>query len=96
MLVHEQRSLVTHDASIVGVAFDDVSRSTIGFDRRYGVDYPVLQDANGRFARALGAYGVPETFVIDRQGRIEAVRREPLTQGWLDQHLRPVLARGST
>jgi cytochrome c biogenesis protein CcmG/thiol:disulfide interchange protein DsbE len=40
-------------------------------------------------------YGVaafPETFVIDRKGRIAAMRRGPVTQEWLDRTLPPLLA----
>jgi cytochrome c biogenesis protein CcmG/thiol:disulfide interchange protein DsbE len=36
--------------------------------------------------------GYPETFVIDRRGRVAAVRRFPVDQRWLDQHLPRLLA----
>ena len=36
--------------------------------------------------------GYPETFLIDRSGRVAALRRFPVTQAWLDQHLPKLLA----
>jgi cytochrome c biogenesis protein CcmG, thiol:disulfide interchange protein DsbE len=38
---------------------------------------------------------VPETFVIDRQGRIAALRRYPVDATWLNQTLAPILAERS-
>jgi hypothetical protein len=38
---------------------------------------------------------VPETFVIDRQGRIAALRRYQLDGSWLAQTLPPILAQPS-
>jgi len=34
----------------------------------------------------------PETFLIDRKGRVAALRRQPVTQKWLDQNLPELLA----
>ena len=34
---------------------------------------------------------IPENFVIDRDGRIAAVRRFPITQEWVDETLAPML-----
>ena len=36
--------------------------------------------------------GYPETFLIDRQGRIAALQRFPVTQAWLDERLPALLA----
>jgi len=36
--------------------------------------------------------GYPETFLIDRKGRVAALQRFPVTQEWLDRHLPKLLA----
>ena len=41
--------------------------------------------------RHFGQTGYPETYVLDRRGRIAAVRRFPVTQAWLDRTLPPLL-----
>ena len=63
--------------------------------RQEHITYPVLRDVNGNFVRAFGTSGVPETFVIDRQGRVAAVRRYQLDGSWLAQTLPGILAQRS-
>ena len=50
-------------------------------------------DLDGRVAIDWGVYGVPETFVIDRQGRIAYKHIGPVTPQLLDETLRPLIAR---
>ena len=50
-------------------------------------------DIDGRVAIDWGVYGVPETFVIDREGRIAYKHIGPVTPKILDDTLRPLIAR---
>ena len=50
---------------------------------------------NGSFARSFGATGVPESFVINRNGRIEALQRAPVTSAWVQRTLPKILAQAS-
>jgi cytochrome c biogenesis protein CcmG/thiol:disulfide interchange protein DsbE len=45
--------------------------------------------------RGFGTTGVPETFVINRQGRVVAVRRFQLDGTWLQRTLPKFLAERS-
>jgi cytochrome c biogenesis protein CcmG/thiol:disulfide interchange protein DsbE len=49
-------------------------------------------DLEGRVAIDWGVYGVPETFVIDRDGRIAYKQIGPVTPEILEQKLRPLIA----
>jgi len=49
-------------------------------------------DLDGRVAIDWGVYGVPETFVIDRYGRIAYKHIGPVTPEILDGKLRPLIA----
>ncbi|MGH8185004.1 MAG: DsbE family thiol:disulfide interchange protein, partial [Steroidobacteraceae bacterium] len=40
-----------------------------------------------------GVYGVPETFVIDREGRIAYKHIGPVTPKLLEETLRPLITR---
>ena len=51
-----------------------------------------LRDRDRSYGREFGVTGYPETFIIDRSGRIAAMRRFPVTQEWLDEHLPKLLA----
>ena len=63
--------------------------------KAYGRSYPVLRDVSGSFVSSFGATGVPETFVINRKGQIQALQRFPVTTQWLDETLPHILAQQS-
>lgn len=50
-------------------------------------------DRNGRVGIDWGVYGVPETFVVGKDGRIAYKHIGPLTQDVLDQKILPLIAR---
>jgi cytochrome c biogenesis protein CcmG/thiol:disulfide interchange protein DsbE len=92
MLEREQHTLASSNATILGVTYLDNSSDSQQFVRREHITYPVVRDISGNFVRSFGTSGVPETFVIDRKGRIAAVRRYQLDRRWLQQTLPPILA----
>jgi cytochrome c biogenesis protein CcmG/thiol:disulfide interchange protein DsbE len=85
LLSSEQRQLVRHGATLVGVTYLDNTIASEQFAQRYHITYPVLRDVSGNFVRSFGTTGVPETFVINRQGRIQALQRYPVTGKWFSQ-----------
>jgi len=95
LLSAEQHALAKSGATMLGVTYQDNPVSSEQFARRYKITYPVLQDASGNFVRGFGTTGVPETFVINRQGRIQALQRFPVTGKWFSQTLPRILAERS-
>ena len=93
LLAREQKLLAAHGATLVGVTYEDNSSSTAQFNHQYDLRYPVLRDVNGQLVHDFGTYAVPETFVINRDGRIEAIRRYPVTAQWFKQTVMPLLRR---
>lgn len=90
-----QRQIAPHDATVVGVTYLDNSSDSERFVQAEHITYPVLRDVSGDFVRSFGTTGVPETFVIDRRGRIVALRRYQVNATWLDQAVARVLAKPS-
>ncbi len=62
---NEQRGVV-----VVGLDSKDFRRDARGFVRRFGLTFPIVFDGPGDLARRYGVTGFPETFVLDREGRI--------------------------
>jgi cytochrome c biogenesis protein CcmG, thiol:disulfide interchange protein DsbE len=54
----------------LGLDTQDLSGDARAFAREYGLTYPSLRDGTDGAQRALEARGVPETWIIDREGRI--------------------------
>lgn len=95
ILERAQQELIRHDGTVVGVTYLDNSSDSEQFVRQQHITYPVVRDISDSFVRSFGTTGVPETFVIDRHGRIAAARRYQLTGNWLARTLGQVLRQRS-
>jgi cytochrome c biogenesis protein CcmG/thiol:disulfide interchange protein DsbE len=95
ILADAQRRLRQQGGTIVGVTYQDNSVASEQFVRQQHITYPVLRDVNGDLVRSFGATGIPETFVINRQGEIQALRRYQLNNAWLSETLPRILAERS-
>lgn len=93
ILEREQHVLRAYDGTVLGVTFEDNSSDAERFVHQNHITYPVVRDVSGNFANSFGSKGIPETFVIDRQGRVAAVRRYQLDRAWLASVLPPLLRR---
>lgn len=60
------------DVVVLGVDRREPAAFVRDFVSKYGVRYPILLDVNDSEAKRYGVTGVPETFVVDPQGRIAA------------------------
>jgi cytochrome c biogenesis protein CcmG/thiol:disulfide interchange protein DsbE len=61
-----------------------------------GQSYPTLLDPGARTAVDYGLYGVPETFIIDQQGRVVRKKIGPTTVSELATLIDPLLAGSPT
>lgn len=89
------RRIAPAGATVLGVTWNDTETDSLAFIRKAGLTYPQARDVGGSFAKAYGTKGLPETFVIDRQGRITAARRGEVDADFLDAALEPLLGPGS-
>jgi cytochrome c biogenesis protein CcmG, thiol:disulfide interchange protein DsbE len=77
--------------TVLGIDGHDVTSDAQAFIRKYGLSYPMLHDHDGDVAADYGVLGFPETFVIDRQGRIVAVQRGPVDSQFMRANVEPLL-----
>jgi cytochrome c biogenesis protein CcmG, thiol:disulfide interchange protein DsbE len=94
LLERAHRRMQRAGGTVLGIDVQDDRRSALAFLHRKGVTFPSLRDRDRSYVHRLGVTGYPESFLIDRKGRIVALNRGPLTTGWLDANLPKVL--GST
>jgi cytochrome c biogenesis protein CcmG, thiol:disulfide interchange protein DsbE len=57
-------------AVVVGVNFEDAPGDAAQYVAEAGISYPVVVDEKSATALAYGLRGVPETYVVDRTGRM--------------------------
>ena len=91
---HDEAPLLTQlgrdkRLQIVGINYKDAPDNARRFLGRYGNPYGVVGvDANGRAAIEWGVYGVPETFIVGREGTIVYKMVGPVTPENVDSVLR--------
>ena len=79
---------------IVGINYKDAAADARRFLNRYGNPYIANGvDANGRGSIDWGVYGVPENFVIGKDGRIAYKLVGPVTADNLARVLRPEIEK---
>ena len=79
-------------ALIVGLNQQDITDDALAFTRQLGVSYLNIRDRGDATSRRYGLTGLPETFVLDRRGRIAALVRGPVTEEFLEREVPPLLA----
>jgi cytochrome c biogenesis protein CcmG, thiol:disulfide interchange protein DsbE len=79
-------------APVVGLNYKDAREDALPWLKRNGDPYQLsVYDAAGRIGIDYGVYGVPETYVIDRQGVIRYKHIGPLTPEIAQQKIRPLV-----
>jgi cytochrome c biogenesis protein CcmG/thiol:disulfide interchange protein DsbE len=54
----------------VGLTYHDARGASLAFIKEYGITYPNGVDEKGQISHEYGVTAVPETYVIDREGRL--------------------------
>jgi cytochrome c biogenesis protein CcmG/thiol:disulfide interchange protein DsbE len=91
---HDEAPLLTALASdkrlqIVGINYKDAPDKARRFLDRYGNPFAVVGvDSNGRAAIEWGVYGVPETFIVSREGTIVYKLVGPITPDNIESTLK--------
>ena len=79
---------------MVGINYKDQPDNARRFIGRYGNPFSAVgADPNGRAAIEWGVYGVPETFLVGRDGRIAYKLVGPITEENLKAVLMPAIER---
>ena len=87
---HRRQGLV-----VLGIDTQDNSQDGLAFASRYGLTYPLLHTAGSDLSHRWGVTGYPETFLIDRQGRVVDHFPGAVTGSDLTAALAPLLGKAS-
>lgn len=79
---------------VLGAGVDDLTSDAQAFIRHYKLSYPQVKYGSENATKDFGTRYLPESFVIDRRGRIVALQRYQVDDKWLNKNIPPVLAEG--
>jgi cytochrome c biogenesis protein CcmG/thiol:disulfide interchange protein DsbE len=87
LLQRTQNQITKQGGLVLGVDAQEPPEKALAFLRKKRITFPSLHDRGRDYVREFGVSAYPETFLIDRRGRVAALRRGPVTQAWLDANL---------
>ena len=79
---------------VIGINYKDAADNARRFLGRYGNPFAAVgADVNGRASIEWGVYGVPETFIVGRNGAIAYKLVGPITPDNIERVLRPEIEK---
>jgi cytochrome c biogenesis protein CcmG/thiol:disulfide interchange protein DsbE len=77
---------------LVGLDYKDKTKDAQSYLRQHGNPYTLIAlDTDGRVGIDYGVYGVPETYIIDKNGVIRFKQIGPITPEALEQTIIPLI-----
>lgn len=66
-----------NEVTVLGIDTRDITSDALAFIREFDLTFPQLRDPTGEYSDELGTTGVPESFLIDPEGRLASRLRGP-------------------
>jgi cytochrome c biogenesis protein CcmG/thiol:disulfide interchange protein DsbE len=80
------------DVVFLGVAWTDTEKKSLEYLDRFGISYPNGPDLGTRISQSYRTTGVPETYIIDKDGNLAYVKLSPfLSLDEIRQAIDPLL-----
>ncbi|HUA00873.1 MAG TPA: TlpA disulfide reductase family protein [Candidatus Aquilonibacter sp.] len=70
-LVALQQQIAPKGGTVLGVSIDDDESAYANFLQMYHIDFPTFRDPSKKIETDYGTSMIPETYVIDRNGKID-------------------------
>jgi cytochrome c biogenesis protein CcmG/thiol:disulfide interchange protein DsbE len=84
----------TGEVPIIGLNYKDTRKEAMNWLNDFGNPYNVVGfDSDGRVGTDYGVYGVPETYIIDKQGVIRHKVTGPITPDILRNEVLPLVRK---
>ena len=78
--------------TVLGATYNDVPGDSTDFEHKYHVTYPSVRDVGLKLAQDYNTHALPETFVIDRNGKLVAISRGQVSEDFLNNAVQKALA----
>jgi peroxiredoxin len=67
------------DVLFLGIAWTDTESSSLAYIKQFAITYPNGPDVGTAISQAYRTTGVPETYIIDKSGKLASVKLSPFT-----------------
>ncbi len=67
------------DVLFLGIAWTDTESASLGYIKKFGITYPNGPDLGTTISQAYRTTGVPETYIIDKNGILSSLKLSPYT-----------------
>ena len=81
--------------TVLGIQTQDGTPDGLDFVDEFDLNYPSIRDGSGDYADDLGATGVPETILVDPEGKVAFYRPGPVDAAILGAEVTPLIESGS-
>jgi cytochrome c biogenesis protein CcmG, thiol:disulfide interchange protein DsbE len=95
VLERDWRSYRARGVVFIGVDYHDLASDALRFVAAHRLTFPMLEDGSGSVTGSYGISQVPETYVLNRQGRIVAHLAGPITDPGFAAAFRTALAKAA-
>ncbi len=79
------------EVDVVGIATQDTSEDGLAFVEEFGLTYDQLHDGSGDYAEEIGTTGVPESILLDPEGKVADYVPGPVTEDILSSRIEPLV-----
>ncbi len=79
------------DVRVVGIDTHDNSEDGLGFVDEHGLTWTMLRDGAGTTQDDYGVYQLPESFLIDPDGKLALIQHGLVDRAFLDKHVTPLI-----
>ena len=79
------------ELTVVGINTEDLSEDALAFVDEYDLSWEMLRDNEGERKDAFAIYALPETFLIDPEGRLALIRRGTVDREYLEANVTPLI-----
>lgn len=93
VLANAQSQLGRYGLQIIGIDIRDTDKDALAFQQKMGgVSWPSVRDSDSRHAVEWGAFAVPETYLVDRDGTIVGKVVGAITADWIQRNVTPLMS----
>lgn len=85
------RKLNKKDVEFIAIAIDDTEKDAMKFAKTHGLSFPIAVDVTGKVSDTYRIFGVPETIIIGRDGRIKYTHLGVITPADISRELKKIL-----